>query len=84
VLCGAITALAAQGLDPYDAARLGAYVHGLAADRLVERGGTLGRTASDVAEALPGALAELERMRPAASGAGNTTRPAPERARTAR
>ncbi len=36
-LTGLITALACQGLEPYEAARLGVYLHGLAGDLAAER-----------------------------------------------
>ena len=63
VLSGVIAALVAQGLAPYDAARLGAFVHGLAGDRLAAASGLLGMAAGDVAETLPAALHELARVR---------------------
>ena len=59
VLAGAIGALLAQGLEPYDAARLGACVHGLAGDEAAAVQGTLGMTAGDVIEELPRALHRL-------------------------
>jgi hydroxyethylthiazole kinase-like uncharacterized protein yjeF len=50
VLAGAIAGLVAQGLAVVDAAKLGVYVHGAAADSLVARGiGPLGIVASEVA-----------------------------------
>lgn len=50
VLAGLIGALVAQGLSALDALRLGVYLHGLAADKLVEKGvGPIGLTASEVA-----------------------------------
>ena len=48
VLAGAIGALLAQGLAPFDAARLGAYLHGLAGDAVRERLGDAGLLASDL------------------------------------
>ena len=42
VLAGTIGALLAQGLAPYDAARLGVYLHGLAGDAVRERIGDAG------------------------------------------
>src|SRR5439155_4333385 len=60
VLTGIIAALLAQGLDPWGAATLGVYVHGLAADRIARERGPLGLVASDVIEALPATLHELE------------------------
>jgi hydroxyethylthiazole kinase-like uncharacterized protein yjeF len=56
VLTGAIAGVLAQGLAPYDAARLGVYVHGLAGD--IARGeiGEVGMIATDVMERLPAAF----------------------------
>jgi NAD(P)H-hydrate repair Nnr-like enzyme with NAD(P)H-hydrate dehydratase domain len=52
VLSGAIGAFLAQGLDPYAAARLGVYLHGLAGDAARERFGDAGVLASDLPEGL--------------------------------
>jgi NAD(P)H-hydrate epimerase len=49
VLAGLVGALLAQGCSPFDAASLGAYLHGLAGDRL----GFVGATAGEVAAMLP-------------------------------
>ncbi|HEX9180879.1 MAG TPA: NAD(P)H-hydrate dehydratase, partial [Burkholderiales bacterium] len=52
VLSGMIAAFLAQGLDPADALHLGVFLHGAAADALVERGvGPVGMTASEVTDA---------------------------------
>lgn len=59
VLAGMIAALLAQGLDAPDAACLGAYVHGAAADRAASENGEVGMIASDLIERIPRALAEL-------------------------
>ncbi|GAB4561479.1 MAG: bifunctional ADP-dependent NAD(P)H-hydrate dehydratase/NAD(P)H-hydrate epimerase [Geothermobacteraceae bacterium] len=61
VLTGLIGALLARGMAPFDAARLGVYLHGLAGDLLAERGGREGFVAGDVASALPEAWARLRR-----------------------
>jgi hydroxyethylthiazole kinase-like uncharacterized protein yjeF len=53
VLAGTIGALLAQGLAPYDAARLGVYLHGLAGEAVRERLGDAGLLASDLPEAVP-------------------------------
>jgi NAD(P)H-hydrate epimerase len=61
VLAGAIAGLLAQGLAPYDAAVAGAYLHGLAGILAARALGTTASVlASDVLEALPEALAEVE------------------------
>lgn len=52
VLSGAIGALIAQGLEPFDAATLGVYLHGDAGNRAARARGTIGVTAGDVAEHL--------------------------------
>jgi len=48
VLTGLIGGFAAQGLPPWDAARLGVYLHGLAADYLAEQIGPRGHIAGDL------------------------------------
>jgi len=49
VLSGLIASLVAQGVKPLDAAKLGVYAHGLAADNLLKKGiGPIGLTASEV------------------------------------
>ncbi|MGD9721536.1 MAG: NAD(P)H-hydrate dehydratase [Pirellulales bacterium] len=53
VLTGIITALVAQHLAPYDAARLGVYVHGLAGDLAAAELGQIGMIASDLVRFLP-------------------------------
>ncbi len=53
VLAGAITALLAQGLAPFDAAVAGAYLHGLAGELVAARMGPAGAAASDIAASLP-------------------------------
>lgn len=58
VLTGMIAGLWAQaGRGGFEAASLGAYLHGLAADRAVKRLGRRALLASDVIDALPEALA---------------------------
>jgi NAD(P)H-hydrate epimerase len=56
VLTGVIAGLLAQGLPPRDAAALGVFLHGLAADGL---GAAAGVLAGEVAGALPDALRRL-------------------------
>jgi NAD(P)H-hydrate epimerase len=48
VLTGIITALLCQGLPPFDAARLGVHVHGLAGDLAAEELGQVSMIASDL------------------------------------
>lgn len=56
VLAGLTGALLAQGLECAAAARLGAYLHGLAGDLAVAATGEIGMVASDVIAALPAAI----------------------------
>jgi hydroxyethylthiazole kinase-like uncharacterized protein yjeF len=63
VLTGAVAAWAARGLDPPDAAVLGAYVHGLAGDMAAAELGE-GTTAHDVADRLPAATLALGETAP--------------------
>ncbi len=56
VLTGLITALVCQGLEPFAAARLGAYLHGLAGDLAAERVGQVSLVATDLIESLPAAF----------------------------
>lgn len=57
-LTGVVGALLAQGLAAPEAARLGAYLHGAAGDRVAMRGG-VGMVASDLIERLPETIANL-------------------------
>ena len=63
VLTGVIAGFVAQGMPAYEAARLGVYVHGLAADVARSRVGTLSLVAGDVIDALPHVLNGLEHRR---------------------
>ena len=53
VLAGTIVALRAQGVDAFEAAAAGAYLHGLAGDLARMEVGTTGTTANDVVARLP-------------------------------
>lgn len=59
VLTGVITALAAQGLDDFDAAAMGVYVHGLAGDIAAEKLGQTSLIATDIVNSLPEAFKRL-------------------------
>ncbi|MEJ5312040.1 MAG: NAD(P)H-hydrate dehydratase [Anaerolineae bacterium] len=59
VLAGTIVALRAQGVEAFQAAVAGAYLHGLAGEIVRERLGTVGMTASDVVRALPEAIQKI-------------------------
>jgi len=63
VLTGAIAALLAQKLPPYDAARFAVFAHGLAGDLAAREVGPVGLTAGDVVERLPRALVLISEAR---------------------
>lgn len=56
VLTGLIGALLGQGLDAFEATKLGVHIHGLAGDLAAERLGQLSLTASDLIDWLPEAF----------------------------
>lgn len=56
VLTGLITALACQKLSPWEAARLGVHLHGLAGDLAAEELGQVSLTANDLIRFLPSAI----------------------------
>jgi NAD(P)H-hydrate epimerase len=60
VLTGIIAGLIAQGLNPFDAAGAGAYLHGLAGDLAVGQKGYRGLLAGDILDFLPDAIIETE------------------------
>jgi len=60
VLAGMIAALLGQHLAPFDAARLGVYLHGLAGDLAAERLGTVGLIASDLLATIPVAARQYQ------------------------
>jgi len=61
VLAGLITGLRAQGVDAYDAARAGAWIHAQAGLTAAEFQGSLAAVmAGDVLEAIPDVIADLE------------------------
>ncbi len=59
VLTGILAALLAQGYAPYDACRLGVFIHGHAADMVAADKGEIGMSAVDVQERLPYAFKHL-------------------------
>jgi NAD(P)H-hydrate epimerase len=71
VLTGVIAGLLAQGAASLDAAVLGVFVHGAAADRLAAQRGPVGVLAGEVAGALPDALRALGENVGGAIGAGD-------------
>ncbi|HYG17906.1 MAG TPA: NAD(P)H-hydrate dehydratase [Ohtaekwangia sp.] len=61
VLTGVITGLLAQGYSSLEAACLGVYIHGLAADLALPDTGMISMTASDVIDYLPAAFRKVSR-----------------------
>ena len=61
VLSGLLTALLAQGLERYDAARLAVWIHGAAGDRAAAELGQHGMGAMDVLERIPLTMLDLSR-----------------------
>ncbi len=66
VLAGLIGALLAGGLDPVDAARAGAWLHGAAGEELESVIGDAGLLVRELADAVPAARHRLRRPAPAA------------------
>jgi NAD(P)H-hydrate epimerase len=60
VLTGIVAALVAQGLAPFDAARLAAWLHGRAGDLAAERVGEISLIATDLLASLPQAIANVQ------------------------
>lgn len=61
VLAGLIGGLLAQGSPPWDAARFGVFLHGMAADRLLREGNSpRGARLTDITNQIPFAFKELE------------------------
>lgn len=58
-LTGVIAGIVAQGLSPWEAARLGAHVHGLAGDLAADELGQTSLIASDLIDYLPAAFSML-------------------------
>jgi len=58
-LTGMIASFIGQGLEPFDAAVLGVYYHGLAADAVAREKGVLSLLATDLLNALPSVLKTL-------------------------
>jgi NAD(P)H-hydrate epimerase len=56
VLTGVITALLGQGLNNFDAAVLGVYIHGLAGDIAAQKIGQIGTITTDIIDSLPEAF----------------------------
>lgn len=61
VLTGILLALAAQGLNAFDAARLGVFIHGLAGDMAADSLSQIAMTATDIISFLPEAWTDASR-----------------------
>jgi len=70
VLLGLVAAYMAQGVPPLEAAGLAAWVHGDAADRLSAADGQAGIFATEIADAIPAAVAALRRSLGASQTSG--------------
>lgn len=68
VLAGVLGALLAQGIDPYDAACLGVYLHGVAGEAIRERLGDAGLLASDLPDEVARARRRLTGVRDRLAG----------------
>ena len=60
VLTGVIAAIIGQGLSAFEAAQLGAHVHGLAGDLAAAQLGAISLTARDLVQALPQAWQQVQ------------------------
>ncbi len=63
VLTGMIAAFTAQGMEPYSAACLGVYVHGLSGDKAAKEKGTYSMMAGDIVDSIEKVLINLEQDR---------------------
>ena len=62
VLTGMIAGLLGQQLSLFDAARLGAYLHGLAGDLAAKDRGEIGLLASDLVDTIPQAISQYQSL----------------------
>ena len=60
ILSGIIAGFLAQGLNGFNSASLGAFIHGKASDELISSKGFRGQIASDLLEALPSVISKYE------------------------
>ena len=60
VLTGMIAAFIGQGIKPFDAAKLGVYLHGLAGDLAAKEKGEVSMLASDLLNKIPEAIKKLQ------------------------
>lgn len=62
VLTGIIGSFLAQGVTPYEAAKQGVYVHGLAGDLAAKKVGEVSLIAGDILAKVPGAIRKTKRV----------------------
>jgi NAD(P)H-hydrate epimerase len=62
VLAGAVVGMRAQGLPPFEAALVGAYLHGLAGELARDTVGDAGVVAGDLMGLLPLAISRLRKF----------------------
>ncbi|MEC4671067.1 MAG: ADP/ATP-dependent (S)-NAD(P)H-hydrate dehydratase, partial [Nitrospirota bacterium] len=60
VLTGMLVGLLAQGLSPWDAARAGVFLHGLAGDLAAQDLGQAGMIAGDLLDCIPQAIVQVQ------------------------
>jgi NAD(P)H-hydrate epimerase len=60
VLTGVIASLVGQGLDPFEASRLGVHLHGMAGDIAAEAVGQTSMIATDLIDSLPAAFLQYQ------------------------
>ncbi len=63
ILTGIVAGLLGQGLEPFEAASLGVYIHGAAGDEAFGKTASRGMTASDLLPVIPRVLGRLERRK---------------------
>ena len=61
MLAGVISSFVAQGFSYYNSAFLGAHIHGMASDYLLDKKGYRGQIASDLLESIPRVLKLYEK-----------------------
>lgn len=61
VLTGVIAALAAQGYSPFEASKIGVYVHGVAGDICADEIGEIGMSAMDILNKVPEAFLKIQK-----------------------